>query len=131
MATIPQSHAGILKGKNFAHLATHMKDGTIQVTPVWIDYDGEHVLVNTADGRVKANNMDRNPDVALSVMDSENPYRYVQVRGKVVEKTFSGADVHIDALAKRYLGLDTYPMRTADEQRVIYKIAAERVQTMG
>lgn len=129
--SIPSSHADILTGKNFAHLATHMKDGDIQVTPVWIDFDGTHILVNTAEGRVKTRNMDRDPRVALSVADHDNPYRYIQVRGRVVERTHEGADAHIDRLAKRYLGLDTYPMRGTGEVRVIYKIAPESVQTMG
>jgi PPOX class probable F420-dependent enzyme len=131
MEQIPQTHADILTGKNFAHIATHLKSGDIQVTPVWIDFDGTHVLVNTAEGRVKTRNMDRDPKVSFSVMDSENPYRYVQVRGTVVEKTREGADAHIDALAKRYLGLDSYPMRAPGEVRVIYKIRPQSVQTMG
>jgi PPOX class probable F420-dependent enzyme len=131
MEQIPDSHKDILKGKNFAHVATHMRSGRIQVTPVWIDFDGTHVLMNTAEGRVKVKNLDRDPQVAMSVMDTENPYRYVQIRGRVVEKTHEGADAHIDALAKRYLGLDSYPMRGPGEVRVIYKIAPESVQTMG
>lgn len=119
------------QGKNFAHLATVMPDGTPQVTPVWVDFDGTHVLVNTAEGRQKVRNLDRNPHVALSVMNHENPYQYVQVRGTVVEKTHEGADAHIDKLAKKYLGADSYPFRAPGEVRVIYKIRPDSVQGYG
>jgi PPOX class probable F420-dependent enzyme len=98
---------------------------------VWVDFDGTHVRINTARGRIKAGNLQANPRVALSILDPQNPYRYVQVRGRVVEMTEQGADAHIDALAKKYLGQDTYPYRRAGEVRVMVKIAPERVQTMG
>src|SRR5512140_496841 len=107
-----------------------MSDGTPQVTPVWFDFDGQHVRVNSAEGRVKDKNMRRNPNVAVAILDPENPYRYIQVRGKVVEVTKDGAEAHIDGLAKKYMGVDTYPMRRAGEVRVIYKILPERVNTM-
>lgn len=128
---IPESHRDLLTGKNFANLATVMSDGTPQVTPVWVDFDGKDVLINTVDGRVKAKNLDRDPNVALTVMDSANSYRYVQVRGKVEEKTRDGAEDHIDKLAKRYMGVDSYPNRNGKDRRVIYKIRPEHVQTMG
>jgi PPOX class probable F420-dependent enzyme len=102
-------------------------DGAPQVTPVWIDYDGTHVRFNTAKGRVKVANLGRNPRVALSIQDPDNPYRYVQVRGRVMESTEDGAEAHIDALAKRYLGQDRYPFRRQGEVRVTYKILPERV----
>lgn len=117
--------------KTFAHLATVGADGAPQVTPVWCDLDGDVVRINTARGRVKDRNLRRNPRVALSVLDPDNPYRYVQVRGRVVEMTEEGADAHIDALAKKYLGQDRYPYRQPGEVRVIVKIAPERVQGMG
>lgn len=129
--TIPESHKDLLTGVHFAHLVTLMPGGHPQVSPVWIDFDGEHVLVNTAEGRQKARNMDRDPRVAFSVADSANPYRYLQVRGEVVDHTREGADAHIDALAKRYMGVETYPNRTASEVRVIYRIRVGHVQTMG
>ncbi|MGE5595649.1 MAG: PPOX class F420-dependent oxidoreductase [Hyphomicrobiales bacterium] len=131
MDQIPQSHRDIFEKPNFAHLVTLMPDGSPQVTPVWIDIDGNDVLFNTADGRQKARNLDRNKTVALSILDSGNPYRYVQVRGEVVEKTFDGADAHIDKLAKKYLGVDSYPNRTPSEKRVIYRIRPNRVQYWG
>ena len=131
MEQVPSSHSDILTGKNFAHVATLMPDGTPQVTPVWVDFDGRHVIINTAEGRQKTRNMDRDQRVSLSVADSENPYRYIQVRGKVVERTNEGADQHIDALAKRYMGVDVYPGHDPKEPRVIYKISTDHVQTMG
>jgi len=130
-AQIPESHRGLLTGKNFAHVATLMKDGSPQSTPVWIDFDGEYVLMNTAEGRTKTRNLDRDGRVALSVIDGENPYRYLQVRGKVAGRTTEGADAHIDALAKRYMGVDRYPYHDPSSRRVIYRILPEHVQTMG
>jgi PPOX class probable F420-dependent enzyme len=113
--------------KALAHLGTVMPDGTPQVTPVWFDYDGTHIRVNSARGRVKDRNMRRNPAVALSIVDPGNGYRYLGIRGRVVEITEHGGDAHIDKLAKKYLGQDSYPYRRAGEVRVIYKIAPERV----
>jgi PPOX class probable F420-dependent enzyme len=131
MTSIPQSHRDLFDKKSFAHLATVGADGAPQVTPVWIDYDGTHVRFNTARGRVKLRNIERNPRVALSVQDPENPYRYVQVRGRVVDTTEQGADAHIDALAKKYLGKDRYPGRKPGEVRVTVKVAPEKIQSMG
>ncbi|HEY1492775.1 MAG TPA: TIGR03618 family F420-dependent PPOX class oxidoreductase, partial [Steroidobacteraceae bacterium] len=97
---------------------------------VWVDYDGRHVLINTAVGRLKDKNMQRDPRVAFSVTDPDNPYRYLEVRGRVVERTKAGADEHIDAMAKRYLGKDKYPFRQPGEERVIYKVQPERSSSM-
>ena len=108
-----------------------MPDGSPQVTPVWCDYDGKHILVNSARGRVKDRNVERDRRVPLSIPDPDNPYRYLAVRGKVVEITEKGADEHIDKMAKKYLGKDTYPFRTPTEKRVIYKIEPLRVQAYG
>jgi PPOX class probable F420-dependent enzyme len=127
MAAIPEKYRDLFEKKAFAHLATVGSDGAPQVTPVWIDYDGTHVRFNTAKGRVKVANLGRNPRVALSIQDPDNPYRYVQVRGRVMESTEDGAEAHIDALAKRYLGQDRYPFRRQGEVRVTYKILPERV----
>jgi len=121
----------ILDKKTFAHLATVGRDGWPQVTPVWVDYDGTHIRVNTARGRVKDRNLQRDPRVSLSAQDPDNPYRYVQIRGRVVEMTEQGADAHIDALAKKYIGQDRYPWKRPGEVRVIVKIAPERAQGMG
>lgn len=131
MTAIPEPFKDLLQKKAFASLATVNPDGTPQVTPVWVDSDGAHLRFNTAKGRVKDKNLRRNPVVALAIVDPDNPYRYLQVRGRVTEIAEAGADAHIDALAKKYLGQDTYPFRRPGEVRVIYKIRPERVQTMG
>jgi len=117
--------------KAFAHLATVGADGVPQSTPVWCDFDGTHIRINTARGRVKDRNLQRNPRVAVSVLDPDNPYRYVQVRGRVTEMTEQGADAHIDGLAKKYLGQDRYPYRQPGEVRVTVKILPEKIQGMG
>ncbi len=128
MADIP--NLDIFEKKAFANLATLMPDGSPQVTPVWCDYDGEHVRVNTAIGRQKDINMRRDPRVALSLLDPDNPYRYLEIRGRVADITEKGADKHIDSLAKKYLGLDEYPYRRPGEKRVIFKIKPEHTTSM-
>ncbi len=129
--TMPEKFRDLLTKKAFAHLATIMQDGSPQVTPVWFDFDGTHVRINSAKGRVKDKNMRRNRRVALAIQDPENPYRYLAVRGRVEEITETGADAHIDALTKKYLGQDRYPHRQPGEVRVMYRIRPERVSTMG
>jgi PPOX class probable F420-dependent enzyme len=128
-ATIPENFTDLFTKKSFAHLATTMADGRPQVTPVWIDFDGTDVLVNSATGRVKDKNLRRDKRVALSILDPDNPYRYMAILGQVVEITQAGADAHIDRLAKKYLGLDKYPYHRPGEARVIYKIRPEKVST--
>lgn len=130
-AQIPESHRDILLGKNFAHIATLMPDGSPQVTPVWIDLDGDTILFNTAVARQKDRNLKRDGRVALSVHDQANPYRYIQIRGTVSGHTTEGADADIDRMAKKYLNLDAYPYRTQTEQRITYRIRPEHVQTNG
>jgi PPOX class probable F420-dependent enzyme len=129
--TIPQEFRDLLAKKAFANLATVMPDGSPQVTPVWFDFDGSHIRINSAKGRVKDKNMRRNPFVAMAIQDPDNPYRYLAVRGRVEEITEAGADAHIDSLAKKYLGQDRYPHRRPGEVRVIYRIRPERVSSMG
>ena len=131
MATIPERYRDLFTKKAFAHVATVGRDGAPQVTPVWIDYDGQHVLVNTAANRQKDHNLQRDGRVAMSITDPDNAYRYLEVRGKVVERTTQGADAHIDSLAKRYLGQDKYPWRRPGEVRVIFKVAPEHTTHMG
>lgn len=131
MAAIPEQYRDLFQKKTFAHLATIGADGAPQVTPVWCDFDGTHVRFNTAKGRVKDRNLRRNPKVALAIQDPENPYRYIQIRGRVAAITEQGADAHIDSLAKKYIGQDKYPWRKAGEVRVLYKILPEKVQAMG
>ena len=124
--TIPQEYLDLFQKRAFAHLATLMPDGSPQVTPIWIDYDGRYLLVNSARGRQKDRNMENNPLVALSIVDPDDPYRYLQVRGRVVEITQEGADAHIDKMAKKYLDQEHYPYRQPGEVRVIYKIEPQR-----
>jgi PPOX class probable F420-dependent enzyme len=122
---IPASHLDLFKKKAFANLATLMPNGQPQVTPVWVDYVGGQVIINTAEGRQKDKNLKRDSRVALSIMDPDNPYRYLEVRGRVTERTLDGADQHIDAMAKKYLGKDKYPFRQPGEVRVIYRVKPE------
>lgn len=130
MTAIPDKYRDLFTKKAFAQVATVGRDGMPQVTPVWVDYDGTHVRFNTARGRVKDRNLKRTPKVALVVQDPENPYRYVQVRGRA-EMTEQGADAHIDALSKKYTGQARYAHRQPGEVRVMVKIVPERVQGMG
>ena len=120
----------LLNEKQLAHVATVMPDGTPQVTPVWIDTDGEAVLFNTAKGRVKHRNLEQNPQVFISVADRTNDYRTLLVRGRA-EFIEEGADAHIDKLAKKYLDADSYPFRKADEQRIIVRVVPERTLKAG
>jgi len=128
---IPEGFQDLFSQPAFAHLGTVMADGTPQVTPVWVDFDGTHIIVNSAKGRAKDRNMRSNPHVAVTIMDAKNPYRYMQARGKVVEITEEGAEAHIDKMAKKYLGLDKYPYGQPGEVRVMYKISPEKINTMG
>lgn len=133
MLTFPETHQDLLTNecKAFASLATVQPDGTPQVTPVWFDTHDGKVRVNTARGRIKDRNMQQNASVAIAIMDPTNPYRYLQVRGKVVNIIEEGADAHIDSLAKKYLGQDTYPFRQPGEKRVIFEIEPASFQRMG
>jgi PPOX class probable F420-dependent enzyme len=129
--SIPDKYRDLFTKRAFASLATVMPDGSPQVTPVWVDLEGDLVLVNTARGRQKDKNMRRDPRVAMAIIDPENPYRYLEIRGRVAEITEEGADPHIDKMAKKYLGADKYPYRQPSETRVIFKVQPERVNTMG
>jgi PPOX class probable F420-dependent enzyme len=132
MTAIPEKYLDLLEHKKaFASLATTMPDGSPQVTPVWFDYKDGRIRINTAKGRVKARNMKTGVPVALSVMDPDNPYRYLQVRGHVGRVIEEGADKHIDALAKKYLGKDQYPWRKPGEVRVTYEIEPISASGMG
>ena len=129
--SIPDQFKDLFSKVAFAHLATLMPDGSPQVTPVWCDFNGSHVRVNSAKGRIKDKNMRGRRQVALSVQDPDNPYRHLALQGEVVDITEEGADAHIDSLAKKYLGKDKYPFRSPGEVRVIYKIRPDSVHTMG
>jgi PPOX class probable F420-dependent enzyme len=129
---IPESHLDILAAESYAHLSTVMPDGTPQVTPVWVDHDGrEAILLNTARGRQKERNIRANPKVGVSVLDPDDPYRYVSVRAEA-ELIEDGADDHIDKLARQYMGVDEYPHHGEESgPRVIVRVPAEAVATSG
>jgi PPOX class probable F420-dependent enzyme len=119
----------ILRSKSFAFLALNQGDRP-QVSPVWVDVDDRNrVTINTAEGRLKADLLKVGTPVALAAADPEDPYRYVQIRGRVVERTHEGADAHIDRLAKKYMGVDSYPFRQPDQQRVKIVIEPEHVSS--
>lgn len=129
-AKIPEDYLDLFSKPAVGMLATLMPDGRPQVSPVWFDFDGRHILVNSAKGRQKDRNLERDPRISLCVTDPENPYRYLEVRGRVVEVTEQGADEHIDKMAKKYLGQDKYPWRRG-EVRIIFKIEPEHTVTMS
>jgi PPOX class probable F420-dependent enzyme len=130
-AAIPDKYMDLFQKKAFGAFTTLMPDGSPQTTPVWVDYNNGELWVNSALGRQKDKNVRRDPRVALSIADPDNPYRYVEVRGKVKEITEKGADEHIDAMAKKYLGQDKYPFRGPGEKRVLYKIAINKALPYG
>ncbi len=131
MPTIPEKFQDLLSKPAFANLATLMPDGQPQVTPVWCDFDGQNIVVNSAKGRQKDRNMRRDARVSLAIQDPANPYRYLEVRGRVVDITEEGADAHIDRMAKKYLNKEKYPNRQPGEVRVLYKIEPQRFTSMG
>jgi PPOX class probable F420-dependent enzyme len=131
VAAIPENYLDLTQKKAFAQLATLMPDGSPHVSPVWFEYDGQHILVNSAKGRVKDRNIRRDPRVGIDILDPDNPYRHLSIRGRVVDITENGADEQVDKLAKKYLGQDKYPYRAAGEVRVLYKIEPERTYSMG
>ena len=131
MAAFPDKYLDLFQKKSFGSLTTLMPDGQPQTTPVWVDYVNGEVWVNSALGRQKDRNVRRDPRVAIAIIDADNPYRYVEVRGRVTGITEQGADEHIDRMAKKYLGQDKYPFRQPGEKRVIYKIAIEHAHAMG
>ena len=131
MTTIPDKYLDLLQRKKaFANLATVMANGTPQVTPVWFDYSDGVVRVNTAKGRVKARTLKEGAPVALAILDPDNPYRYLQIRGRVRKATEEGAAAHIDSLAKKYIGKDKYPYARPGEVRVICEIEPQSASGM-
>lgn len=128
---IPEKYRDLFVKRAFASLGTLMPDGRPQVTPVWVDLEGDLVVFNSAKGRQKDRNVRRDPRVALAIVDPDNPYRYLEIRGRVVEITEQGADAMIDKLAKKYLGVDKYPYGRPGEVRVMYKVQPEHTNMMG
>jgi PPOX class probable F420-dependent enzyme len=130
-AKLTEKEARLFVERNWGNLATLRPDGSPHVTPVWVDYDGENVLVNSAYGRAKVRHIQNDPRVAIDVLPTEDPQSgYVSVSG-TAELVDEGADEHIDKLAKKYLGLDKYPNRRPDQQRVIIRIRPEKVDSSG
>ena len=130
MAAIPDEARALLQRKAYGHVVTRNKNGTPQVSMVWMDVDGDEVLFNTADGRLKVNNLRRDPHVIISVQDTENTQQYLLVHATATI-TADGADEQIDRLAKKYLDLDSYPWRQSDEPRLIVRCAVERIGGAG
>ena len=131
MADIPAAARHLLEGQHFAHVATLNPDGSPQVSPVWVGIEGDAITFNTAAGRIKSRNLGDDPRVAISIVNQENPYESLIVQGRVTEITHEGADEDIDALAKRYMGLDEYPMHRAGEERLLVKVEPEKVMHMA
>lgn len=130
-ATLSDKSKELLNAPNFCFVASLRPDGTPHVHPVWVDEQDGQVVLNGAEGRGWVRNVERDPRVTLSIANMANPYEYVEIRGRVAERTHEGADAHIDALAKKYLGQDTYPYRQPGEQRVIIRIEPEFVHVWG
>ena len=130
-SSFPEKYLDLFQKKAFGSFTTLMPDGSPQTTPVWVDHQKDEIWVNSALGRQKDKNVRRDPRVALAVIDPDNPYRYVEVRGSVTEITENGADAHIDKMAQKYLGQDKYPYRQPGEKRVLYKIRVEKTHAMG
>lgn len=130
MEQLNERQRAIFQDVNFAFLASNGEDGYPSVSPVWVDLDGDLIVINTAEGRRKTENVRRDARVGVSIYEHGNPYNHVSVQGRVVELTHEGADAHIDKMAKKYMGVDKYPWASDDEQRVIVKIQPEAVSGM-
>ncbi len=129
METLTERQRRVFEDANFAYLATNGDDGYPSVSPVWVDLEGDLILINTAEGRRKTDNARRDGRVGVSIFEQANPYNHISVQGRVAEMTSEGARAHIDKMAKKYMGVDTYP-GPADEQRVIIKIRTEAISGM-
>ena len=130
-ATIEGRSEELLQAKNFCNVSTIRSDGSVHTAPVWVDLQDGRPVLNTAEGRAWPRNLERDPRVTLTIQNMDNPYEYLSIRGRVVERTQQGADEHIDALAKKYLDQDSYPFRQPGEQRVIIRVDPEYVHVWG
>jgi PPOX class probable F420-dependent enzyme len=128
---IPSGFRKLLGEPAFCQLATLMPDGSPQITQVWVETDGEHVLINTFEGSQKEKNIRRDPRVAVNVVDPANAWRLAMVRGRVEEVTTEGAVEQIDRLAKKYIGTDTYPFHRPNRIRTTIKISPEKINEVG
>ena len=120
----------LLEAQNMCTVSTFGRDGSIHSQPVWVDTDGEHVLLNTVGGRAWVRNLERNPRLTCNVLNLENPYEFVEIRGRSSAPTREGADEHIHRLARKYLGLDEYPWMAPDQPRLLLRVTPERVVHM-
>jgi len=116
---------------NFCHVATLREDGSVHAALVWVDHEGDRIVINSAAGRAWPANLERDPRVTLTIPDHENPYAYLSIRGRLVDTTEEGADAHADAMAKKYMGVDEYPFRQPGEQRIILKFDVEKIYRSG
>jgi PPOX class probable F420-dependent enzyme len=130
-ATLDGKARELLEGANFCHMVTLGKSGRPLINPIWVHADGDHVIVNSAEGRTWPENLRRDPRATLCVANQENPYEYVTVWGRVVEDTHEGADENINFLSKKYLDKDEYPFRGPGEQRILFRIEPEKVKIYG
>ncbi|MTD43867.1 TIGR03618 family F420-dependent PPOX class oxidoreductase [Conexibacter sp. W3-3-2] len=121
----------LIEAKNFAHVGTVREDGTVLVVPVWVHTDGEHVLLNSAEGRAWPANLRRTGTITVTVTNHENPYEFTSITGSLALDTHEGADEHINELSKKYIGQDEYPFRQPGEQRVKFAISPDRVKLHG
>ncbi len=131
MATLTPGVRALFEGRNFGHLATIMSDGSPQVSVVWVDLEGDNILVNTAEGRIKPRNVRRDPRVAISIYDQDVPYKSAAIQGEVIEVRTEGALENIHKLARKYMGVDEYPNLKPGDQRLLFVIRADQVATMG
>jgi hypothetical protein len=129
--TIPAEYADLLDKKTFWHVATTGTDGTIQSTPVWAGFDGEHFVFSLTKGRQKYRNLTANPSIAVSGIDPDNPYRYLEIRGTVVGFDDDSSNAFIDSMAKKYMGVDAYPFHQPGDERVVVKVAPTHTSVMG
>jgi PPOX class probable F420-dependent enzyme len=131
MPAIPESHADILEKKAFAHVATVGPDGRPQNNPVWFDWDGSHLRFSQTKTRQKLKNLGREPRVAVSILDPDNPYRYLEIRGRVVDVEDDASNAFIDRMAKKYIDQDQYPWHRPGDHRVVVKVEPEHTTQMG
>lgn len=130
-STLSQGFQKLLREPAYCQIATLMPDGSPQLTHLWVDTDGEHILINTSKGRQKERNVQRDQRVAVNVVDPTNAWRIASVRGRVVDVTTEGVGPQIDQLARKYLGQEKYPLRVPGEQRMILKIAVDKINASG
>jgi len=131
MTVIPESHSDLLDKQTFWHIATLGPDDEIQSSPVWGGWDGEHFMFSLTRGRQKYENLVRNPTIAVSGTDPDNPYRYLEIRGTVVRVDNDSSNAFIDSMAKKYMGVDEYPMHQPGDQRVVMVVAPSHTSKMG